>query len=264
MQRATRERRAYGQPELEGAALGVLAASAAQLGRRRGVDLADRLVELTHAAEPGREGDVGRTEVGGLEQHPRGLGALGPRQRERAGAELLGEEPREVTGRVPDVAGEAVDALAVDHAVTDQPHRAAGGVGGDVPVGAARGGVGEAPLAGAEAGRLGGRGGRVERDVVERRGAGGARRPAVDAGGADGGVEDTVEPAVAALHRAVAGLEVLVHRRVVGVMPPSWPMAPTVSGGNRTRPPAAGERVSGVRRRRPSRPPGADRRRAGS
>ena len=67
--------------------------AAAQLGRGGGVDLADRVVELADAGEPGREGDVGEAEVGGLDEHPRGLGAPGPGQRERAGAELGGEQP---------------------------------------------------------------------------------------------------------------------------------------------------------------------------
>ena len=58
-QRATGERRPDGEPQLEHATGGAAAATAAQLGRRRGVDLADRVVELAHAAEPGREGDVG-------------------------------------------------------------------------------------------------------------------------------------------------------------------------------------------------------------
>ncbi len=48
------------------------------------VDLADRVVELAHAAEAGRERDLGEAEVGRLDQHPRGLRALRPGQRERA------------------------------------------------------------------------------------------------------------------------------------------------------------------------------------
>ena len=68
------------------------AAPPAQLGRGGGVDLADGVVELPDAGEPGGEGDVGEGQVGGLDQHPGGLGAPGPGQGERAGAELGGEE----------------------------------------------------------------------------------------------------------------------------------------------------------------------------
>ena len=68
------------------------------------------------------------------------------------GPELAGEEAGEVARRVADPAGQALDALAVDDAVGDQPHRPAGRVGRDVPVRAARRGVGKAPLARAVAG----------------------------------------------------------------------------------------------------------------
>ena len=177
-----------------------------------GVDLADRVVELADAGEARRERDVGVGQVGRLDQHPCGLRPLRPGQRQRPGAELGGEQPGEVARGVADVRGQPVDALAVDDAVGDQPHRAAGGVGGDVPVGAARRGVGQAALAGAVAGGLGGGRARVERDVGERRRARRARGPAVDAGGPDRGVEDAVEPPVARLHRAVAGLGVQLSR----------------------------------------------------
>ena len=67
-----------------------------------GVDLADRVVELADAGEAGRERDLGELEVGGLDQHPRGLGPAGARQGERAGAELGGEQPAQVARRVAD------------------------------------------------------------------------------------------------------------------------------------------------------------------
>ena len=124
----------------------------------RGVDLAHGVVELPDAGEAGRERDVGVGQVRGLDQHPRGLRAPGPGQGERAGAELRGEEPGQVARGVADPPGQSLDALAVDDAVGDQPHRPPGGVGRDVPVRAAGGGVGQAALAGAVAGRLGGRG----------------------------------------------------------------------------------------------------------
>ena len=63
----------------------------------------------------------------------------------------------EVARRVADPAGQPLDAVAVDDAVGDQPHRPAGHVGRDVPVGAARRRIGQAALAGAVAGGLGAR-----------------------------------------------------------------------------------------------------------
>ncbi len=205
-QRAAGERRADGEPHRHRAGGAGAAAPAAQVGGAERVHLAHGGVELAHAREPGGERDVGEAEVGGLDQHPRDLGASGTGQGQRTGAELGGEHPAEVARRVADPLREPVDAVAVDDAVGDQPHRAAGDVGGDVPVGAAGRRVGQAPLARAVAGglRRGRRG--VEGHVGERRRARRARGPAVDAGGAHRDVEDAVEPAVARLHRAVAGL----------------------------------------------------------
>ena len=62
--------------------------------------------------------------------------------------------------------GEALDAVALDDAVGDQPHRPAGGVRGQVPLGRPGGGAGQAPLAGAVAGGLRGGRGAVEGHVA--------------------------------------------------------------------------------------------------
>ena len=43
--------------------------------------------ELAHAREAGRERDVGEPQVGGLDEHPRGLGPLRSRECERSGTE---------------------------------------------------------------------------------------------------------------------------------------------------------------------------------
>ena len=88
----------------------VAAPAAGRAGRaaavgRRGVDLADGVVELPHAGEAGGEGDVGVGQVGRLDQHPGGLRAPGPGQGERPGAELGGEDPRQVARRVADPRG---------------------------------------------------------------------------------------------------------------------------------------------------------------
>ena len=43
----------------------------------------------------------------------------------RPGTDLVGEDAREVAGRVTELGGETRDPAAVDHAVTDQAHRTA-------------------------------------------------------------------------------------------------------------------------------------------
>ena len=69
----------------------------AQPRRSGGEDFADGVVELAQAGEPGGEGDVGDADLGGLQQQPRGLGALSPSHCEWPGTELAGEEAGEVT-----------------------------------------------------------------------------------------------------------------------------------------------------------------------
>ena len=99
--------------------------------------------------------------VGRLDQQAGGLGALGAGERERAGAELGDELAVQVALAEAEPPREAGDALALDHAVADQPHRAADRVGAQVPLRRAGRGVGAAALAGAEAGALGGGGARA-------------------------------------------------------------------------------------------------------
>src|SRR5438309_5641639 len=101
------------------------------------------------------------------------------------------------------------EAVAIDGPTRTQPHRAADEIAAHVPSRRTRGRVGAAALAGTIAGELrGGRGG-VERHVLslgpDRRWA---ARPAVDAGGPDGGDEPAVEAGVAAFDGPVAALEV--------------------------------------------------------
>ena len=105
-----------------------------QPGRTGVVDLAQGVVELPDAGEAGREGHVGEGQVGGLDQHARGLRPAGPGEGERAGAVLLGDHAVELARRVAQGPGEPVDSLALDQPVGDQPHRAGGDVGGDVPL----------------------------------------------------------------------------------------------------------------------------------
>ena len=107
----------------------------AQLAGRGGEHLADRVVELAHAAEPGGEGDGGERHRRRLDQDAGGAGALGAGDGDRSGAELVEHEPVEVALAVVEVAGEAGDAVAVDDAVGDEAHRPGDDVTAAVPVG---------------------------------------------------------------------------------------------------------------------------------
>ena len=134
-------------------------------------------------------------------QDPGGLRPLGPGERERAGTELGDEQAVEVAGAVPEPAGEAGHALPVDDPVGDEAHGAGRRCRRGCSTRGAGRRVGPAPLAGPEPGRLRRGRGREEADVGALRCAGGAARPAVDAGGRDGHDEPAVEAGVAALHR---------------------------------------------------------------
>ena len=101
-------------------------AAPAQLGRRGGVHLLERVVELPDAGEPGGEGHVDRAPVGRLQQDPGVVGATGPRQRQRPGAELGDEQPVEVARAVAEARGQPLDALPVDDPVGDEAHGATG------------------------------------------------------------------------------------------------------------------------------------------
>ena len=107
---------------------------AAQLGRREREDLLHGLVEGPHAGEPRGERDVGHLQLAGLDQEPSGLCALGAGERERPGAELGVQLTLHLADAVAEVSGQAWYAVAVDHAVRDQPHRAGDQVGAVVPL----------------------------------------------------------------------------------------------------------------------------------
>ena len=55
-------------------------------------------------------------------------------QGERAGAELGGEQPGEVTGRVAEALGQAGHALLLDHAGGDQAHGPCRRISAKIPV----------------------------------------------------------------------------------------------------------------------------------
>ena len=116
-------------------------------GRRHRKDLADGLVELAHAAESGGKGDVRDFHGGGDQQGAGGLGAARPRQGQRAGAEFVAEDPVELARGVAEPGRQPLDAVAVDHAVIDQPHGPAGDIGAHVPGRRAGHGLGQAAFA---------------------------------------------------------------------------------------------------------------------
>jgi len=187
------------------------AAAAPQLAGGPREDRADGVVELAQAREAGAEGDLRDRQVRRLEQDPRRLRALRPRERERTRAHLRRQHAVQRSLRVGHAPGEAGHALAVYDAVEDQAHRARGDVGAPEPLGRAGSGVRAAAQAGAKAGLLGRRGGRVKAHVLALGRDRGAARPAVDAGRGDRREEPAVEARVAAAQGAVGGLEVDDH-----------------------------------------------------
>jgi hypothetical protein len=104
------------------------------LRRRQGEDRADGVVELSQAGEAGREGDVVEGQRRGLDQQAGRLGPLRPGKVERSRPELFDEQPAQVSRAVGEPASEPLNAFAVDHAVGDETHRAAGHVCAQVPL----------------------------------------------------------------------------------------------------------------------------------
>ena len=181
-----------------------------QLGRSAGAHLADRVVELADGGEPRRERDVAERQVGGLDQHTRGLRPLGAGQRERVRADLRLQHPLELAGGVAD-RSKSGDAVAVHGAVGDQPHGPRDHVTADIPFRRPGRGVGAAALAGPEARPLRGRRGGVEPHVASERRSRRATGPAVDLRGQNRGDEPPVEPGVLGLDRPIAAVEIVVH-----------------------------------------------------
>ena len=177
-----------------------------QLCRRQGEDFANRVVELPHTREAGRERDVADRHLRRFEQQPRGLRSLRARQRDRAGTNLCNELPVDVPLAVAEPARETRDSFAIDHAVSDVPHCAPDEIGPHVPFRRSGDGVGPASLACAEASLLGSGGGGQEAHVRPLRRHRRAARTAVDAGRQHSREEPSVEPRIAARQRQVAGV----------------------------------------------------------
>ncbi len=184
--------------------------------RRAVVELLEGLVEAPHAAEARRHRDLRHRQPGLLdqllgEQHAAGLG-----DRDRRGAEVLAEQPPQLPLADAQPVGQAVDVRLVERAGLDQAERAGDRVRGAAPGGEVRRGLRPAAQAGAEAGALCRRGGRVEAHVLALRGARRADRPAVDAGGLHPHEQPAVEAGVAGGKRAVAGVVVHIHAPKMG------------------------------------------------
>ena len=85
--------------------------------------------------EPSRKGGIGEGHGRRLDQEPGRVGALGARECNRTGANLLGEESPKMAFAEAQSLGEPGDAFAVDGAVCDQAHGARDAVGAPVPIG---------------------------------------------------------------------------------------------------------------------------------
>ena len=132
------KRSTHGQANRDGT--GLITGSAppgplAQIARGGGEHFANGVVELAHTAEPGGEGDVGHRQIRRLDQDPRGLGTLRPGERQGPGAELVGQQPVEVTAAVAEMLGQPRHALTVDETVGDQAHRPSDEVAAQIPLG---------------------------------------------------------------------------------------------------------------------------------
>ncbi len=202
---------AVGQPQGDAGGRGGRPRCAAhggpQLGRGGRVHGPYGVVELAHAGEPGRERDLRHRQSGGLEQGPRGVGALGPGERDGAGAQFGGELPLHLAGAVPEPHGEPGDALPVHDTVPDQPHGPAHDIGPHVPVGGPGNGVRPTPPTGPEPRPLRGGGRREEPHVRPLGRHGGAARPTVDPGRRDREEELPVEPSIPTPHGLVPAVQ---------------------------------------------------------
>jgi len=95
--------------------------------------LLDRLVELADTREPGRERDLGCSQLGRLEQDSRRLGTLRPCEREWTCTHLGDEHSVEMALAVAETTGESRHAVTVDDAIGNEAHRSADRVGTPVP-----------------------------------------------------------------------------------------------------------------------------------
>jgi len=146
------------------------------------VEAAERGAHASGAGKARACRHVGDRQVGVVEQ---AFGALdAPRQRDLPWrrAEMFGEQACQMTRRDAEAVRQAVDAALVERAGLDQGQGARDRRPRAVPGRAERRGLGPAAQAGAEAGALGRRRRRIERNVARERRAHPAHRPTIDPG----------------------------------------------------------------------------------
>src|SRR4029079_18985897 len=103
-----------------------------QFAGRRAEQVPAGAVELTDAAEPGRERDVGHAQVRVVEQ-PAGKGSpLGSSELVGSDTRVIGEEPPKMPRRDPEAGTELGLRAAVEGAVEDQAHGPADELRADV------------------------------------------------------------------------------------------------------------------------------------
>ena len=187
----------------------MLSPNATQLCRGDGEDLADGVVELAYAREPGGECYLGDRLLRRLYEQSGSVSAPRAGEREWTSPDLGRKQAVQVALRVAEPPREAGDTLPVDDAISDEPHRPRDDVGPGIPFRRARYDVGPAPLASPETSVLRGGRGRKKPDVGPPRGNGRTTGPAVDPRGGDSDVKPAVEAGVATTRGAIAMFEVL-------------------------------------------------------
>src|SRR5262249_35177110 len=223
-------RRAVGQAQAE--AVGIARADlrpadprpAPQLGRRARERALDVAVEAPAAAEAGHERHLAAVERGLVEELLREVDAAGEGDGERRRARVREEEPPEVARGDAEAAGQALHAVVVEGALSDEAQGAGDDARRAEPRGRAGRRLGPTAQAGTEPGGL--RGGRAREvaDVLVLGGTGRAHGPTIDPRGRHADEEAAVPPRVAGAARAIAGPAVELHGcELTKAGPPGWP-----------------------------------------
>ena len=132
------------------------------------------------------------------------MGAMCTGNRQWSCTQLIGHHPIEMALAVAELSGQSGNAVTLDHAVGDHPHRPSHHVAAQIPFGRSGRCVRPTSLACSEATLLRCCRSVVELDVGLLGGDRRATRPTVDTRGSDGGDEHAVEASVAAFDDAVA------------------------------------------------------------
>ena len=128
---------------------------------------------------------------------------------------MLVEQAPELTLAHAEPRRQGFDVAVIERAGFDQAERARDGVGTAAPEGQVGRGLRPAAQTGAKAGFLRRGGGGEEEHVLALRRRGRAERPAIDAGRRDRNEQAAIEPTVPGFDRAVTGVIVHVHVRMM-------------------------------------------------